>query len=186
MKLDIEAARAARPYTSREYVGRMLWAWAWPLFRYSPRICFGWRRWLLRRFGAAVGRHVHIYPSVRVAIPWNLQIDDHAAVGEDVLIYNLGPVRIGARATVSHRAHLCAGTHDFRDPALPLLRLPITIGGQVWVCADAFVGPGVSVGEGAVVGAAAVCVKDVPAWTIVAGNPAVFIKHRELRGVTEG
>ncbi len=182
MKLDIQAARSARPYSSKEYFGRVLWALASPLFRYSPRICFCWRRWLLRRFGATVGLGVHIYPSARVVIPWNLQIDDDAAVGEDVLIYNLGPVRIGARATISHRAHLCAGSHDYRDPSLPLLRLPITIASQVWVCTDAYVGPGVSVGEGAVVGAAAVCVRDVPAWTVVAGNPAAFVKHRELRG----
>jgi putative colanic acid biosynthesis acetyltransferase WcaF len=101
------------------------------------------------------------------------------------LIYNLGPVRIGARATVSHRAHLCAGTHDYRDPALPLLRLPIVIGPQAWVCADAFVAPGCVVGEGAIVGAAAVVVRDVPPWQIVGGNPARVIKQRVLRADSE-
>jgi len=184
MDLDIASARAARPYTRREYVARVLWAMARPLFHFSPRICFGWRRFLLRCFGARIGSGVNIYPSVRVVLPWNLTLGTHAAVGEDVLIYNLGPIVIGARATVSHRAHLCAGTHDYADPTLPLLRLPIRIGEQAWICADAFVGPGVTVGEGAVVGAAAVAVRDVEAWSVVAGNPAVRVKTRVLREAT--
>ncbi|WP_199484196.1 LbetaH domain-containing protein [Thiocapsa marina] len=101
------------------------------------------------------------------------------------MIYNLGPVTIGDRAAISHRAHLCAGTHDYRDPTLPLLRLPIEIGSQAWVCADAFIGPGCRVGEGAVVGAAAVVVSDVAPWQIVAGNPARVIRTRVLRSPLE-
>ena len=159
----------------------MLWAAAWPLFRLSPRPLFGWRRWLLRRFGAQIGSNVHIYPNVSITIPWNLRVDDGAAVGEGVLIYCLGPVHIGAQATVSHRAHLCAGSHDYLDPALPLMRASITIGSQAWVCADAFVGPGVVVGDGAVVAAASVAMRDVPAWSVVAGNPAVVVKQRVMR-----
>lgn len=142
---------------------------------------FGWRRFLLRLFGAQVGHQAHVYPSARVYLPWMLTLGEHASIGEWALIYNLGPVTIGNRATISHRAHLCAGTHDYRDPALPLLRLPIEIGAQAWVCADAFVGPGRRVGEGAIVGAAAVVVSDVPDWEIVAGNPAQIIKRRVLR-----
>lgn len=180
MRLDIDTARASRPYTAREYVGRVLWSMVQPLFRFSPRICFGWRRWLLRCFGASIAAGTHIYPSVRVTIPWNLYTGADAAIGEDVLVYNLGPVRVGARATISHRAHLCAGTHDYADPALPLLRLPISIGDQAWVCAGAFVGPGVTVGEGAVVGAAAVAMRDVAPWMVVAGNPASQVKPRTL------
>lgn len=181
MSLDIEAARAKRPYTRREYVGRALWALAAPLFRFSPRPLFSWRSWLLRRFGARVGRAVHVDPSARIEIPWNLEIDDGAAVGAHVWVYSLGPIRIGARATVSHRAHLCAGTHDYTDPALPLLRTGLSIGADAWICSDAFVGPGVSVGEGAVVGAGSVVMRDVDAWQVVAGNPARFVKQRELK-----
>lgn len=179
--LAIEACRQARPYTKAEYVGRVLWALAQPVFRFSPRPLFGWRRFLLRLFGAQVGRGVNIYPSARIVIPWNLSIGDQASIGEWVLVYNLGPVTIGQQASVSHRAHLCAGTHDYRDPTLPLQRLPIDIGPGAWVCADAFVGPGVQVGEGAVVAACAVVVQDVPAWTVAGGNPARFIKTREMR-----
>ena len=181
MSLDIHAARDARPYSNREYLGRALWALMTPLYRCSPRLLFGWRRFLLRCFGAKVGRAVHIDPSARIEIPWNLDIGDGAAIGAHAWIYSLGPVRIGPRATISHRAHLCAGTHDYTDPALPLLRTGLSIGAEAWVCSDAFVGPGVTVGDGAVVGAAAVAMRDVPAWSVVAGNPARFVKTRELR-----
>jgi putative colanic acid biosynthesis acetyltransferase WcaF len=183
--LDIETCRALRPYSRGEYLGRVLWTLARPLFQFSPRPLFGWRRLLLRLFGARVGRDAHVYPSARIYLPWNLTLGDECSIGEWALVYNLGPVTIGDRATVSHRAHLCAGTHDYRDPTLPLLRLPIEIGPQAWVCADAFVGPGCKVGDGAIVGAGAVVVKDVPPWQIVAGNPARVIKPRELRGVRE-
>lgn len=180
MTLDIDAVRAARPYSRKEYLGRVLWMLVWLLFRCSPRPFFAWRRLMLRSFGARVGRRVHVYPSAWVEIPWNLDIGDDASVGERALIYNLGPVQIGPRATISHNAHLCAGSHDYRSPALPLLRLPIRIGADAWVCAQAFVGPGSDIGEGAVVGAAAVVSGTVEPWMVVAGNPAVVVKRREL------
>ena len=179
-ELDIASCRSRRPYSRREYVGRLLWSIVSPLFRWSPRPLFGWRRFLLRLFGAQVGDQAHVYPSARVYLPWMLTLGEQASIGEWALIYNLGPVKIGDQATISHRAHLCAGTHDYRDPALPLLRLPIEIGARAWVCADAFVGPGRCVGEGAVVGAGAVVVSDVPDWTIVGGNPAQPIKKRDI------
>lgn len=155
-----------------------------PLYRYSPRPCFAWRRWILRRMGAKVGKRVHLYPTARIYYPWMLNIGDDSAIGEDALIYSLGPVDIGKRATISHRAHLCAGTHDYRDPTLPLLRLPISIGDDAWVCTEVFIGPGVTVGAGAVVGARAVAVKNIEPWTVVAGNPAVPVKRRVLKDST--
>ena len=129
-----------------------------------------------------MGKHVHIHPSVRVFIPWNLQIGDWSSIGFDALIYSLGTVKIGCKVTVSQRAHLCAGSHDFRDSAMPLLKLPITIGDEAWICADAFVGPGVNVGHAAVVGARAVVVRNVDAGAIVGGNPAKVIGKRSSDG----
>lgn len=179
-RLDVRSNRSARKYTRREMAMRVLWLPGQYLLRWSPRPFFGWRRGVLRLFGATVGRDVHLHNSTRVTMPWNLTLGDWAAIGEDVLLYNLGPITIGERATVSHRAHLCAGTHDYRRPDLPLLKPPISIGAQAWVCSDAFVGPGVTVGEGAIVGAAAVVTRDVDDWMIVSGNPAVEIKRREM------
>jgi putative colanic acid biosynthesis acetyltransferase WcaF len=181
MTLDIDAARAARPYTAREYAGRALWSLATPLFRFSPRICYGWRRWMLRAFGASVGSGVRIHPAARIAIPWMLAIGDQASVGDRALIYNLGMVRIGARATLSHLAHACAGSHDYQDRRLPLQRLPIEIGADAWICSQAFVGPGVVVGEGAVVAAGAVVTAAVAPWTVVGGNPARMLKARVMQ-----
>ena len=151
-----------------------------PLFRFSPRPCFAWRRFRLRCFEAKLGRNVHVYSSAMIYFPWNLEAGDESAIGEYAYSYNLGRVTIGARATISHRAHLCAGTHDHTKSDFPLLRPPIFIGDQSWVSADAFVGPGITIGEGAIVGAGAVVTKDVAPRMIAVGNPARAIKRREI------
>ncbi len=177
----IEQNRSAVKYTPAEQFRRVLWMSGAVIFRMSPRPLFGFRRWWLRLFGAKVGQQVHIYPSAQIYFPWNLEIGDWASIGEWALIYNLGKVTVGEKATLSQRVHVCAGTHDYTDPAMPLLKPPVTIGKGAWICADAFVGPAVSVGDGAVVGACSVVVKDVPAWTVVAGNPAKFIKSRVMK-----
>lgn len=178
--LDIEQNRRARKYSLGEMVRRVLWSLAQPLFRFSPRPCFAWRGFLLRCFGAKIGHSVHIYPSATIYLPWNLDVGDESAIGEYAFIYNLGPVTLGKRVTISHRAHLCAGTHDHTKRDFPLVRPPIMIGSDAWICADAFVGPDVTIGEGAVVGARAVAMKDVKPWSIVVGNPARESKKRDF------
>ena len=177
--IDVEANRRARKWSRRELAGRVLWSLVLPLFRLSPRPLFwGWRRFLLRLCGAKIGTNAHIHPSVSIAIPWNLEIGAGAAVGDRAILYSLGPIRIGARATISQGAHLCAGTHDWRDAAMPLLKSTIEIGADAWICADAFIGPGVMIGQGAIVGARAVTMRNVGPSIIVAGNPACEIGKR--------
>ena len=184
MNLDIAANRRVAKYSKSELMRRLLWGPGQWLFCLSPRPCFAWRRFVLRCFGAKVGAHVNTYGSTRIYFPWNLTVGDWSAIGENALIYNLGPVTIGQKVTISHGAHLCAGTHDYRDPHLALLKPPIQVRDQAWICADAFVGPGVTVGEGAVVGARAVVMKEVEPWTVVAGNPARVVKKRDIIGRT--
>jgi putative colanic acid biosynthesis acetyltransferase WcaF len=121
---------------------------------------------------------VHICPSAWIAIPWNLTIGDQSAIGDRAVIYSLGKVSIGRQVTISQYVHLCAGTHDYRDPAFALVKPPITIKDAAWICADAFIGPNVVVGRRAIVGARAVAMKDVPEGMIVAGNPARKIGTR--------
>ena len=116
---------------------------------------------MLRLFGAQIGRHVNVYPSSRIYMPWNVSIGEWSALGEDVLLYSLGKVVIGRRVTLSYRAHVCAGTHDFSDARLPLLKPPVTLEDDAWVGTEAFVGPGLTVGAGAIVGARAVVVRSV-------------------------
>jgi putative colanic acid biosynthesis acetyltransferase WcaF len=181
-KLNVQENRRAVKYSDRELAYRVLWSLGRLLFRLTPRPAFGLRRLILRAFGARIGSEVHVYASTRVYLPWNLTVGDWSAIGEDVLIYDLGPVTLGERVTVSQNAHLCAGTHDYSRADMPLLKPPIVIGDQAWICADAFIGPGVTVAEGAVVGARAVVTADIGAWTVVAGNPARFIKKRRLSG----
>jgi len=180
--IDITKNRESQKYTKRELFLRVLWGLGQFIFKFSPRIFFSWRVFILRLFGAKIGHSVHIYPSAVIYMPWNLSMGNYSAIGEDALIYNLGRISLGNNVTVSHRAHLCAGTHDYTDTSLPLLKLPITLEDNVWVCAEAFIGPNVVIGEGAVVGASAVVTKDVDSWVVVAGNPAVFIKKRVLKG----
>jgi putative colanic acid biosynthesis acetyltransferase WcaF len=176
---DILANRKAVKWSKKELAGRMLWeVLRGPLFAWTPRQLWGFRRGVLRLFGARIADHVHIHPTVEIAVPWNLHIAAAAAIGDRARIYNLGLVTIGPRATVSQYAHLCAGTHDYRKPDMPLVKTPISVGADAWVCAEAFVGPGVTVGDGAVVGARAVAVSDVPAGQICVGNPARSVKSR--------
>jgi putative colanic acid biosynthesis acetyltransferase WcaF len=178
LALDAAANRAARKYTPREQWLRVLWTFGIWLIRLSPRPMFAWRRAVLRLFGARVGRDVHVYAGTHIVMPWNVELGDWASIGDEALVYSLGRVRIGAHATVSYRAHLCAGTHDFDDSTLPLLKPPIDIREGAWIGTEAFIGPGVVVGAGALVGARAVVTKDVAERDIVAGNPARVIGRR--------
>lgn len=107
---------------------------------------------------------------------------EYSVLAEDVDVYNLGPVVLGDHTVVSHRAVLCAGSHDYTKPNLPLLRPEIRIGHGVWVCTQAFIGPGVTVGDNTVVGACAVVMRDVPPGVLVAGNPAKVIRARPMEG----
>jgi len=180
MSLDINSNRSAAKYTRKELFLRVLWGFGKLVFRLTPRPFFGLRCAILRSFGAEVGANVNIYPSALIYYPWNLEIGDDSSIGEWALVYNLGRVTIGARTTISQRAHLCAGTHDYRNPTLPLIKPPIVIGDEVWVCADAFIGPSVTVANGAVVGACSVVTRDVKSLAVMAGNPAKFVKTRVI------
>ena len=170
------------PHGAGNKLARVAWGVCyWTLFRPSPRPLWGWRRMLLRLFGADVGAGAVVVQSAKIWLPANLSLGPRACLGADVDCYNLARVTLGAGATASQRAFLCAGTHDHRDPNLPLVCRPVTVGAGAWVCAGAFVGPGVTVGERAVLGARAVAVKNIPADEIWAGNPARFVKPRALR-----
>ncbi len=181
-KIQVGAKECPSPHSFRNKVGRVLWGVVWAtLFRCSPRFCFGWRRCLLRCFGAKIGKNARISPSVHVWAPWNLTVGEEAAIAHHVDCYCVAAITIGDHATVSQYSFLCSATHDVTDPHMELLSAPIEIGDQAWVCAGAWILPGKSIGEGAVVGARSLVTTNVKAWTIVAGHPARFIKERVLR-----
>lgn len=172
---------ASSPYPRSWYVRKFFWFLVWHLlYRPSPRQLRTFRVWLLRLFGAKVPYTCNLLPSSRVWHPWLLAIGEHACLADGVMVYNLGPVSIGGHTVLSQDAYVCAGTHDYGHSSLPLRRPPITIGAGVWVCAKAFIGPGVTIGDNAVVGACAVVTRDVPPDVIVQGNPAVVVKPRRM------
>jgi putative colanic acid biosynthesis acetyltransferase WcaF len=174
--------RAERaPYRVSERLMRAAWTVVNRTVWRLPR-GWGWRRWLLRRFGAKVGRGAIFRASAQVFHPWLFEIGEYSTLGPGVVIYNLGPVTIGSHTTISQDCYVCAGTHDYTVAHLPLVRPPIVIGSGVWVAAQAFVGPGVTIGDNCVIGARAVVAKDVPAGVIAAGNPARVIKARPMNG----
>lgn len=162
-------------------LGRVAWGVVWlMLFRPSPRVLHGWRRLLLRLFGATIERGVHIYPSCRIWGPWNLQMMKYSCLAESVDCYCVAPIRIGAHATVSQYSYLCSASHDISDPQLRLTTAPIVVSDQAWICADVFVGPGVTIGEGAVVGARSSVFGDLPPWKVCVGTPARPVRDRVL------
>lgn len=148
----------------------------WPYF-----VGNGFRRWLLRRFGARVPASVSVQPSVRVWAPWNLLCGEDVAIDRNVRLYSVAPITLGSKIALSDGAFLCTASHDISSAARPLTVAPITVGDGAWIGAEAFIHPGVTVGEGAVVAARAVVIKDVPPFAVVAGNPAKVIKQRTLR-----
>jgi len=159
---------------------RALWGIVWlVLYRPSPRPLHAWRRLLLRVFGARVAGGAHPYPSAKIWAPWNLTMDMNSCIADAVDCYCVAPITIGANATVSQYSFLCAASHDYRQPSMPLVVAPIVIERHAWVAADVFVGPGVRIGEGAVTGARSTVIDDVPPWTVVAGSPATRRGQRD-------
>jgi putative colanic acid biosynthesis acetyltransferase WcaF len=158
-----------------------LWWLAQTLFfRTSPQALFGWRRFLLRLFGARIGKKVLIRPSATVTYPWKVTIGDYSWIGDDAVIYSLSDVTIGSHTVVSQRTYLCAASHDYARASFDNLPGPIRIGDQVWIAADVFVGPGVTVGDGCLVGARSAVFHDLPAGMMCYGSPAKPVKPRPV------
>lgn len=166
----------------KHQVIRLVWNIVWPLTTwFLPRsIGMGWKRMLLRIFGAKIHPTANIYSSAKIYYPANLIMQEYSCLASDVDCYNVDLIRIGANTTVSQGVYLCTASHDVTNPLNPLITAPIILEDQAWIGAKAFVGMGVTIGQGAVVGATASVYKDVEPWVIVGGNPAKFLKKREL------
>jgi len=180
--LDIQVntdGHEAPSFSLKNRLMRVLWNVVYVLaYRPSPRPMHAWRAGILRLFGAKVGRAVHPYPKAKIWAPWNLVLEDESCLGEEVTCYSIAKITLKKRCIVSQGAHLCTGTHDYADPNFQLIAAPITIGERAWVCTEAFVGPGVSVGDDCVLGARSVAMKDLPAGMVCAGQPAKPLKPR--------
>jgi putative colanic acid biosynthesis acetyltransferase WcaF len=183
MQQQLDLSQYQNKLGRKNQILRLLWTIVWAVFaRPLPRsFCSGWKRFLLRCFGAKIHKTAIVYSSAKVFMPWNLEMAEYACLASDVDCYNVEKVKIGKHATISQRAFLCTASHDIEKYNMPLITAPITVENYVWVAVDAFVGMGTTIGEGTVVGAKTCIVKDVEPWSVMVGNPAKFIKKREIK-----
>lgn len=172
-------------FTPLNRILRQCWNIVYVLvFRFSPRPLHAWRAAILRLFGARLGHGCHVYPSAKIWAPWNLTLGHHVGIADGATLYNMDTIQIGDFAVISQGAHLCGGTHDYNSENFQLIARPIIIGAYAWICAEAFIHPGVVIPEGAVVGARAVATRSLPhEWAVYAGHPCQEVRKR-TRNVT--
>lgn len=169
------------PHSLGNRLARVAWAFAYVLlFRPSPRPLHRWRNLLLRAFGAKLHPTARVYPKAKIWAPWNLVMGPHACIADDVDVYDVRPITIGESSTVSQYSYLCGATHDFEAPDHPLVPKPITLGRNVWIAADVFIAPGVTIHDGTVVGARSTVLTDLEGWVVAVGSPAKAVKPRNI------
>lgn len=179
---DQDPFKGAPSFSLKHRLLRVVWGVVWKfLASWTPAPLHRWRIFLLNIFGAKVHASAHVYSSVTIWYPPNLIMDEHACLAPRVNCYNMSIIHLGRNSIVSQDTVLCGGTHDFTDPLFQLITKPIYICENAWIAANAFIGPGVTIYESAIVGARGVVFKDVEAWHVVAGNPAKFVKIRVMQ-----
>ncbi|MXV17440.1 putative colanic acid biosynthesis acetyltransferase [Hufsiella ginkgonis] len=169
-------------FSLRNRLGRIAWqVTAFLLVRFSPRPLHGWRSFVLRCFGAKVGRGVHVYPNVKIWAPWNLQLDDECGIADGAILYSQALITVGKRAIISQGSNICTGTHDYTLKGHPLIAKPIVIGDEAWIASESFIHPGIIIGNGCVIGARSVVTKNMPEWMVCAGHPCKALKPRIMK-----
>jgi putative colanic acid biosynthesis acetyltransferase WcaF len=181
LKHTEQTSAYASPWSFRERLGVIVFKIVWTMTcRWTPNPLNQWRLLVLRVFGCRIQGRPYVAATCRIRIPWQLELHHRACLGPDSEVYNLGECILRARCTVTQHGYLCGGSHDLSKRALPLIVAPIDIGEDAFLGAKVFVMPGVIIGEGVVVGAASVVVRDVAPWAIVAGNPAKQVGTRSF------
>lgn len=161
------------------FIVQLWWLVQATLFRWSPQFMYRWRAFLLRRFGAQIGRGVLIRPTVTITYPWKLKLGDHCWIGDEVTLYTLGELEVGSNSVISQKSYICTASHDIASQDFAIFNKKVTIGSKVWLAADVFVAPGVSIADGCVVGARSSVFNDLPAMMLCIGNPAKPVKPRK-------
>lgn len=176
---NLNSYRTPKNFRGRSALVVQLWWIVQAIFfKPSPQVLYGWRRFLLRLFGASIGKAVIIRPSVSITYPWKLEIGDYSWIGDNVVLYSLGNIIIGKNTVVSQRSYLCTGSHDYSKLEFPIYSEGIIIEDECWLATDVYVGPGITIGQGTVVGARSSVFKDLPAGKICLGSPAKVLKDR--------
>ena len=168
------------------FIVQLWWCVQSSLFTWSPQLMYSWRAFLLRLFGAKIGKGVIIRPSVRITYPWKVSIGDYSWIGDDVVLYSLGHISIGSNSVVSQKSYLCTGSHDYDSQTFDIYAKPITIGNGCWLATDVFVAPGITIEDGCVVGARSSVFHSLPTYSICRGNPAIKIRDRDIVDINKG
>lgn len=178
---DLSQYKTPKDFRGKSKITVQLWWITYALFfRTSPQVFYGWRRFLLRRFGAKIGKNVIIRPTAQITYPWKVSIGDYSWIGDEVVLYSLGNITVGKNAVISQRSYICTGTHDYNRVDFHIYAEDIIIKDQCWIATDVFVAPGITINEGAVVGARSTVINDLDAFSVYVGAPAKFIKKRQL------
>lgn len=178
-KIDLKKSKHNWPLNIK--VKRILWMIISPMFfNYFGRFFSPLRVFILRCFGAKIGKECLISQNVKIWLPWNLTLGNYVAIGRSVEIYNFGNISIGNQVVISQYSFLCTASHDYTKKNFPLIWKDIVIKDYVWIAAKAFIGPGVKLNEGVVIGACSVVNRSLPEWKIFAGNPCREIKNRDM------
>lgn len=179
MVQDLRSFRLPEKFRGRSaWIVQCWWFIQATLFRGSPQVAYGWRRCLLRLFGAKIGKGVRIRPTVKVTYPWKLSIGDWSWIGDSVTLYTLGQITIEDNVVVSQSTYICSGSHDFKSPSFDIFAKPVHIESEAWLASDVFVSPGVRIGRGAVVGARSLVLHDLPEMMLCVGHPAKAVRPR--------
>lgn len=157
---------------------QLWWIVQGTIFSWSPQIFYGWRRFLLRLFGASIGKKVLIRSTAKITYPWNVSIGDYSWVGDDCVLYSLGKITIGAHVAVAHKVYFNTGGHNYQKITFDISSKDLIIEDECWITNDVYLAPGITIGKGAVIGARSTVLKDVPSGKVVVGSPAKIIKDR--------
>lgn len=160
------------------FVVQLWWIVQGTFFRMSPQFLYGFRNFLLRLFGAKIGKKVIIRPTVRITYPWKVSIGDYSWIGDDVVLYSLGEIEIGKNVVISQKSYICSASHDYLKSDFPIFAKKSTIEDECWLATDVFVSPGITIGEGSVIGSRSSVYKDIPSNKVCVGSPAKIIRER--------
>lgn len=178
-KQDLSKFKLPKNFRGRNvFIVQLWWIVQSLFFRPSLQFMYSWRRFLLRVFGAKIGKNVLIRPTVRITYPWKISIGDYSWIGDDVVLYSLAEIEIGKSVVISQKSYICTGSHDYLKSTFDIFAKKITIEKESWLATDVFIAPGVTIHKGTVIGARSSVYKNLPANKICIGNPARVLRDR--------
>lgn len=166
--------------TKNAFLVQFWWIIQSSIFRCSPQFMYGFRNFILRLFGARIGKNVIIRPTVRITYPWKVSIGDYSWIGDDVVLYSLGEIEIGKNVVISQKSYLCTGSHDYKKSTFDIYAKKIIINDCCWLASDVFVAPGITIGYATVIGSRSSVYNNLPPKKVCIGTPAKVIKDREI------